>query len=256
MDVNLEVLKYITETAVTAHGISEYQTSPVERQVRNADGSVSAIKYSPPPQKNLLADLDSVVATYARYEKEGAEVFVNSQRIVVTHDRNRINGYSTCDVTYTDAVNKIIDLSGKDMSPEAFEKVAKLYFGADLSFLTTLRNLKWVEKEDRTTQLSTVSKSADVQAIAKVVTDENILYQDIFLVVNTPVYVLPHETKTRAIELQIWADPTKKAIVFSPKPMVVLKAVDESVKEIIDVLSRILPKGTPVVFGQPIMKKE
>ena len=61
-------------------------------------------------------------------------------------------------------------------------KIAKLHFGADSSFIDRIRKLQWKTESDATARLSNVSKSMDVSAIAKVVDENQILFQDILVV--------------------------------------------------------------------------
>ena len=132
----------------------------------------------------------------------------------------------------------------------AFEKIAKLYFGADSSFINRIRKLQWKTASDTTTRLSSVSKSMDASEIAKVVDENQILFQDISLIVTSRYFVLPVETSPFDIELQIIADPINKTIAFAPEPLKLLHAQHSAMKEVQAALNEVIGDDI-VILGDP-----
>ena len=152
---------------------------------------------------------------------------------------------------------KIYECLGEDHSPEEFEKLAKLYFGADSQFINRIRKLQWQEKTDTTTRLSSVSKSADVQEIARVVDENEVLFQDISLLVKAPYYVLPHKTEEIEIELHIIACAATRTISFAPLPDVLALAEHDAMVEVLEEINRRLVAAKvdgEAVFGYPELK--
>ena len=139
------------------------------------------------------------------------------------------------------------------MSPEQFEKLAKLTFGADAQFVNRIRKLQWQDKAETKTVLSSVSKSADMQAIARVVDENEILFQDISLLVRTPYFLLPFETEWVEIELHIIANAETKSISFAPSPGVMMLAEHAATKEVQAELNRLIGKDV-VILGVPKLK--
>jgi hypothetical protein len=257
MDMNLEVLNKITETAVKAAGMRDYDVSPLLKRHISADGKVHDIPFEPPPKHNELLDLQGCVAVYKRYdyEKGKAEVFVSYDEITIMHDRSRTIGMSVCKLIKSEAVYMILQHNGEDMKPEKFEKLAKLYFGADSQFINTIRKLQWKEQSDTTTRLSTVSKSADAHEIAKVVDKNEVLFQDITLTVPTPYFILPHETSVIEIDLEIYANPVTKTIAFATKPGDMLRKRHAATLEVLAALNKVI--GSDVaILGDVVMEEQ
>jgi hypothetical protein len=249
MDMNLEVLQYINETAIKAAGMRDYDISPTCTRHVRSDGTVVDTETKYAPETELL-DLDSVVSVYK--VSDSGEVFVGDAKIVVTNSHDRRWGKSVCKLTKSAAIDTMISGQGKSMKPETFEKIAKLYFGADLPFLQTIRNLKWIEKTDASAKLSAVSKSADIQAIAQVLTDDDILFQDIVLEVETPFFLLPYRTTPVKIDVHIYAHPTEKTITFMPDDEAFMLAKQKSIKEVQKALNAMIGKDV-VLMGEPTM---
>ena len=147
----------------------------------------------------------------------------------------------------------IYDKQGEDLTPEEFEKIAKLYFNADSQFINRIRKLQWKEKTDKTMVLSSVSKSADMQAIAKVVDENEILFQDIQLFVRTPYFILPFKTREVEIELHVIANAETKTISFAPDPGTMMIEAYDAAKEVQIELDRLIGDSGVVIFGQPVM---
>jgi hypothetical protein len=252
MNIDLEVLKQITATAVKAEGIRDYQISPLLKRHVRSDGTSIDIDLAPPPQKNTLCDLEACVAQYKRCKLEGAEIFVGSDSIQVMHDGTRTEGKSDCSLECSEAITVIKQEAGENHTPEEFEKMAKLYFGADSHFINRIRKLQWQEKTDRTTTLSSVSKSADIQAIAKVVDENEILFQDISLLVRTPYFILPYRTSEVEIELHVIACAATKTISFAPAPGVMMLAAHAAAKEVLDAVNEMIGEDV-AIFGVPVM---
>ena len=250
MDIELNVLNKITETAVKAACIRDYDISPLKKRYIDPEGNVLDTDIDPPPRMNRLLDLESCAGTYERYKQLGAEVFVGFDFVVVTHDDTRTTGKSGCELLLSETIKTIIDKQHDDLRPEAFEKIAKLYFGADSQFINRIRKLQWKEESDTTTRLSSVSKSADVQEIARVVDENEILFQDISLFVNTPYFLLPYETEPVEIELHIIACAAKKTIAFAPKPGVLLQARHDAQAQVLKEVNRLIGERV-AIFGTP-----
>jgi len=254
MDMNLEVLNQITDTAVKAAGMRDYDVSPLQKRHLRPDGSLIWIDIDPPPQQTELFDLQGCAAVYERYKKDGAELYVCPSHVDVTHDSSRTKGHSHCRLIQSEAISVIDAQQYDDLRPEQFEKIAKLYFGADSQFINRIRKLQWKTESDTTTRLSSVSKSADISEIAKVVDENQILFQDISLVVTTPYFVLPIETEPVEIELHIIADPVSKTIAFAPEPFVLQKAQHEAMRQVRETLAALVGGEDFVVLGNPRMK--
>jgi hypothetical protein len=100
--------------------------------------------------------------------------------------------------------------------------------------------------------LSNVSKSADIQAIAKVVDENEILFQDIQLIVRTPYFILPFKTREVEIELHIIANAVTQTISFAPDPGAMMIEAYDAAKEVQNALNRLIGDDV-VIFGQPVM---
>jgi SepF-like predicted cell division protein (DUF552 family) len=154
---------------------------------------------------------------------------------------------SICELIPSEAVAMILKHNGQDFKPEQFEKIAKLYFGADASFINTIRKLQWKEQSEATTRLSSVSKSADISEIAKVVDENEILFQDITLLVKTPYFILPYETKVVEIELHIIANATSKTIAFATVPDDMLRKRHAATLEVLAALNKVIGSGVAIL---------
>ena len=253
MDIDLQVLNQITKTAVDAAGMRDYDINPLLKRHLRSDGTFIETQIAAPSKKNELLDLESCVDIHEQcLDVGGGNIFVGKDAVFVTHDDARVYGYSFCKLRQSETIKFIYNWICKDIRPEEFEKIARLYFGADSQFINRLRRLRWEESTDKTTRLSNVSKSADMQTIARVVDDEEILFQDISLLVRTPYFVLPYETKTVEIELDIIACANTKTISFAPKPGVMMRAEHEAVNEVLSEVNRILGKDEAII-GEPKM---
>ena len=254
MDIELNVLNKITETAVKAACIRDYDISPLKKQYIDPEGLVHDIDIDPPPHQNILLDINSCVEVLRQHKADGAEIFVDSERITVAHDSTRTKGQSVCPLQKSATIEKIYECEGENHSPEEFEKIAKLYFGADSQFINRIRKLQWQAKTDTTARLSSVSKSADVQEIARVVDENEILFQDISLLVKAPYYVLPYKTEEIEIELHIIACAETRTISFAPLPDVLAMAEYAATNEVLDEINGFDQIDGKAVFGCPGLK--
>ena len=257
MDIELNVLNKITETAVKAACIRDYNISPLKKRCIDPEGNVRDTDIDPPPHQNTLLDFASCVEVFKQHKTDGAEIFVDSERITVAHDSTLTKGQSVCPLQKSATIEKIYECEGENHSPEEFEKIAKLYFGADSQFINRIRKLQWQAKTDTTARLSSVSKSADIQAIAKVVDENEILFQDISLLVKAPYYVLPHKTTEIEIELHIIACAETRTISFAPLPDVLALAEFDAIHEVCDLIDSYLIEAkidAEVIFGCPGLK--
>jgi hypothetical protein len=226
----------------------DYDVSPTTTRYVRPDGTTVDTETSVAVITELL-DLDSVVRDYLSDGKN--EIYVAAEQITIVNSIDRRFGKSYCPLTKSAAIETMENHTGKAMNPHTFEKIAKLYFGADLSFLQTIRNLKWIEKQDATAKISSVSKSADVQAIAQVLTEDDILFQDIELEVEAPFFLLPYRTTPVKIDLNIYPDPVEKTIMFVPDNEQFMLAKQKSIKEVQKALNDLI--GKDVVFlGKPL----
>ena len=254
MDIELNVLNKITETAVKAACIRDYNISPLKKRYIDPEGNVLDTDIDPPPHQNILLDLDACVEMFKKHKPDGAEVFVDSEHITVVHDSTRTKGKSVCPLQKSATIEKIYECQDEDHSPEAFEKIAKLYFGADSQFINRIRKLQWKDKTDTTMRLSSVSKSADIQAISKVVDENEVLFQDISLLVKAPYFILPHETDVIEIELHIIACAERKTIAFAPAPDALARAEYDAIAEVREALDMFLKTDGDSICGRPEFK--
>jgi hypothetical protein len=251
--MNLEMLQEITATAVKAAGYRDYDVSPLQQMCLRPDGTSIDIQLAPPPPENKLLDIAACVDVYnANYGIDGAEAYVSADSITIVHDGTRTKGKSVCLLTRSETIKLIEKHSYQDLKPETFEKIAKLYFGADALFINRLRKLQWKTSLDTTTRISTVSKSADVHEIAQVMDENQVLFQDITLLVTTPYFVLPIETMLEEIELHIIANAEAKTISFAPSPGVMEKICFSAMQAIRTALDVALGKDV-VMLGSPVM---
>ena len=252
MDIDLKVLDKITATAVQAAGMRDYDISPLLKRHVRPDGTMFDIDIHSPPAINELFDLKGCAYMYEDWRADGAEAYVSPTHIVIAHDNTRTAGHSFCTLVRSEAVDTIWAKQHVDLSPETFEKIAKLYFGADSSFINRIRKLQWKTESDTTTRLSSVSKSMDASEIAKVVDENQILFQDISLIVTTRYFVLPVETSPFNIELHVIANPVNKTIAFAPEPLMLLQAQHASMHEVRDALNKAIGENV-VILGDPRM---
>jgi len=149
--INVDVLNKITETAVRAACIRDYDIGPLKKRYIDPEGGYLDIDIEPPPHHNRLCDLESCVDLYKRHRADGAEIFVgrdifnisSKSGCGVAHDGTRTKGQSVCLFQQSEAIVKIYECQDKNLSPETFEKLAKLYFGADAQFVNRIRKLQW-----------------------------------------------------------------------------------------------------------------
>ena len=249
MDIDLDVLNEITATAVKAAGMRDYTLSPLVKRHVRPDGTIVDTELAPPPKGNQLYDLAACVAVY---EASKSDVYVGEESISILHDGTRTTGYSSCCLRPSETIVYIGRYANAGLTPEEFEKMAKLYFGADSQFMDRIRKLQWKTSSEATTKLSSVAKSADIQEIAKVVDDEYVLFQDVTLLVTTPYFVLPVETAPVEIELHIVANAETKKIAFAPAPGVMMKHHFEAMQEVRDALNAAIGEDV-AVLGRPNM---
>jgi len=114
----------------------------------------------------------------------------------------------------SETIRFIDKYTNTSLTPEDFERVAKLYFGADSLFIDRLRKLQWKRSGEVTARIANVSKSADVHEIAQVMDENQILFQDVSLFVTAPYFVLPVETTPVEIELHIVANAESQTISY------------------------------------------
>jgi hypothetical protein len=90
----------------------------------------------------------------------------------------------------------------------------------------------------------------DMTGIAKVVDENQLLFQDITLLVMTPYFVLPMETKPVEIELHIIANAERKTIAFAPLPGVMKKHEFSAMQEVRDALNSAIGEDV-ATLGEP-----
>jgi hypothetical protein len=252
MNMDIEVLKEITATAVKAAGMRDYELSPLKRLHVRPDGTQIGIDFDPPKQINALLDLPGVVKIVERYKGE-AEVFVGEECITVLHDKTRTKGYSHCELVKSEPVNIILQNQNKPLSPEIFERLACHYFGVDDSFISRLRKLQWKTQAESTARITNINKSMDAHEISRVIDENDDLFQDVSLFVNTPYFVLPYETEEFEVELQIVANAEHKTISFAPVPGTMEKVLLQVLQEIQSKLTEMLGKTYTgnILLGEP-----
>jgi hypothetical protein len=150
-------------------------------------------------------------------------------------------------------VDKIEEFENESMKPETFERIASLYFGADAAFMNRLRKLQWRTAQESSARTANVSKSMDVHAIAQVMDENDVLFEDVSLFVKTRYFVLPYETQEFEVELQIVANAEAKTIAFAPAPGVMEKNLLLALVEIQGVLTQMLGKqyADKILLGKP-----
>ena len=247
MNIDLEVLREITATAVKAAGMRDYTISPLVRQHVRPDGTTVKTELAPPPELNELYDIDACVKAFA----DGCgSAFVGEECITIMHDDTRTAGYSECALQRSETVRMIESHFHKAIKPEDFERLAKLYFGADSQFINRLRKLQWKRSDEATTKITNVSKSADMQTIAEVVDENQLLFQDVSLMVTTPYFVLPVETTPVEIELHLVANAESQTISFAPAPGVMMKHHHAAMREVRDALNAAIGEEV-ALLGKP-----
>lgn len=241
MDLH-KCLTEIMTTAVKAAGYREYQVSEQKRLLTMPDGKTMTIKNEPDPIVNNLLTLDDAARIFnERFDTAAA--WVGEEKIHVEHvDASRMDGHSILDLIKAPAMRYIIESEEKVVAyaPDEFERIAKLYFGADALFISRLRKLQWKDGAEVKQQIANASKSASVDMLTKVLDADGNLFEDVTLDVTTPVYVHPFRTSEKTITLNIIANAAAKTISFAPFPGQVMDCVRTSVKEIRDALAELL----------------
>lgn len=260
MNVDLQMLERITETAIKAAGIRDYDVSPLRKMLVNSDGTEHVVEMEPPPVRNEVYDFDTVMRIAKQCvsgcTEEEVEVYVGQDEVTVLHDVTRTMGATRCPLTKSQAVQAIEKYQCEAMSPEGFERIASLIFEADALFVDTLRKLQWHKKGEATMRVANVSKSADMYEIAKVTDENGMLFQDISLFVKTHFFVLPMETKSVEIELRLSANAETKTIAFAPVPNSLERARLAAMQEVQSVLMTMLDAvPVMVLLGKPILKE-
>ena len=246
MNIDLEVLREITSTAVQSSGIRDYDISPLLKKHVRPDGTTLETELAPPPEMNELYDIDACIRVYC----DGADIYVGEECITILHDTTRTKGYSECFMKRSETIQVIEKNFNISIKPEPFERLAKLYFGADSLFIDRLRKLQWKRSGEATARIANVSKSADVHEIAQVMDENQILFQDVSLLVTAPYFVLQVETTPVEIELHIVANAESQTISFAPAPGVMMKHHFAAMQEVRDVLNSAI--GTDAaVLGKP-----
>jgi len=127
MDIDLDVLNQITETAVKAAGMRDYDIGPLRKRHLRPDGVFFDTDIDPPPRVNRLHDLESCVAAYSQHKEYGAEIFVGmgkfGESIInywcgVTQDKTRTTGRSVCVLKCSEAIVKIYEKQDANLTPE------------------------------------------------------------------------------------------------------------------------------------------
>ena len=248
MNIDLEVLREITSTAVQSAGIRDYDISPLLKKHVRPDGTTLETELAPPPEMNELYDIDACVRAYC----DGADIYVGEECITILHDTTRTRGYSECYMKRSETIRMIEGNINRAFDPGYFERIAKLYFGADSLFIDRLRKLQWKQSSESTAKITNVSKSADIQEIAQVMDEYQILFQDVSLLVTAPYFVLPVETTPVEIELHIVANAESQTISFTPAPGVMMKHHFAAMQEVRDVLNSAIGNDA-AVLGKPKM---
>ena len=111
MDIDLDVLNKITETAVKAACIRDYAISPLKKRCIDPTGNIIETDLDPPPKENLLFDLESCVEVYQRHKADGSEIYVGVEEgergVHVVHDNTRTKGHSMCVLHLSEAIKTI-----------------------------------------------------------------------------------------------------------------------------------------------------
>ena len=248
MNIDLEVLREITSTAVQSAGIRDYDISPLLQKHVRPDGTTLEIELAPPPEMNELYDIDACVRAYL--DTGAHDVYVGEECITILHDTSRTRGYSECFMKRSETIRVIEKHFSTDIKPEIFERLAKLYFGADSFFIDRLRKLQWKRSGEETKRIANVSKSADAHEIAQVMDENQILFQDVSLIVTASYFVLPVETNPVEIELHIVANAESQTISFAPAPGVMMKHHFAAMQEVRDVLNSAIGSDA-AVLGKP-----
>lgn len=255
MEIDLKVLDKITATAIRAEGFRDYNIGPKKRLHIRPDGTRVEVDLDDFEEVNEILTIADAVRIFRRFN-DTATLWVGEQCIHVEHDNvTRLAGRSALTMEKSPAM-RYIEKSEKEVTsykPESFEKIAKLYFGADAVFIARLRKLQWQEKTESNAQISNVSKSMSMDAIAKVLDANGSAFEDVVLTVKCPVYVVPFKTAEVAIDLNIVANAETKTISFAPLPGVVAEHTRAAIAEIHAAVCESMEEAEhPFVYmGQP-----
>lgn len=253
-----DALKLIQETAVEAKSVKQFRTGHRETTLVFPDQTEKKIIEEQPESRNKLLTIEDAIRVF-RAENDPT-IWVSDQEIVVLHDSKERFGVSVVRVEKPRAVELILKADDEEnwMSPEEFERIAILRFGADEKFIDRLRTLQWSTEQKESEQRSNISKSASVTMIAKILDKNGVEYQDVFLNVLTPIFDVPVKTKEISIELQIVANAQRKAISFAPKPGIMAENVREATRELYHLVCQQLDTEAEikrVFMGMPILKR-
>ncbi len=139
--------------------------------------------------------------------------------------------------------------------PAEFERIAKLRFGADATFINRLRNLQWKTEAAEDQKIANVSKHASMNMIAKVLDKDGSLFEDVILKVRTPIFEVPFKTAEVEVDLNIIANAESQTISFAPNPGVMAGLLREAITEVFEAVLHELTEvdRDRVYMGNPVI---
>lgn len=238
MDVNLEVLNKITETAVKAAGYRDYTLDNGRKIVLKPDGERIVIDPEQKPVRNEVGTLDDIVRVFEI--APNPKLWISANRVYVVHNEDdRRGGITSLPLTkspafqYINGVKSAEDVP-KGYCPEIFERICKLYFLAPSDFIKTVRKLQWRLGSEAGAHITNANKSMSIAQINRVMDEAGNAFEDVILPVHAPVYVDPVETRDVTIAINIIANAEKQEFCFEPFPGAVEKVCREALQEIND----------------------
>jgi len=235
MNFDKETLKLIQETAVKASRAEVYEINPRRHlRVDAITGEKTYIDKDAPEMKNVVYTIDDAIRIFR--SNADATIWVSERNITVLHNTEEQLGRTTIEAEKSNAADILLTADykneGTSLSPDDFEKIAKLRFWCSPAFIQTLRNLQWDTEKKETEQISVVHKSMSASALSRVLQKDGMPFEDVSITVTTPIFDSPIKTTDVEIKVSVLANAREKKITFAPEPGVLAGLVRSAVHEL------------------------